>query len=220
MKKLFLFLFLFSTTHFISAQNEFYFSSDTVHTTSIQGVSLGAIAVLDLNSKYQKTYNYKLNLNYFNEISLAKRVTVGFDGGLIYNYNDYYRAISAYLGAEPRYYFSLNKRTSTYRGGLNSGWFFGLPVEVLTDIKAYTETVLYGSSGYGSGTKWEEYKITPFKNYQYTASLNAGYRYAITNHLFMEAGLGIGYIIYNSNFKLGHPYLKTGLKVAYTFNPK
>jgi len=179
------FLLLFSSTLF--AQNEVYFSDEKPQTISMQGLAASFQgSIIPDNSA-----GYALSLNYFYELRVMSKVTALFSGGFTGNFN--YTDLQ--IEAEPRYYFSLTERTSAKRGGLNSGWFISLPLNISSPL----------ISEYASFADYFNYKAT----------LNIGYRYPLTNKWFLEGKAGGGLMRNGGNEDL--TIYNATLKVAYTF---
>jgi len=213
-----------------NAQNEIYISVDSARTTSIKGISLCMTGKKYFTSRINFRTQY--DANYFYEKSIFKPATMLFYGGLSYyqiQKEDYHWDASGYssgtgldtynsnyllfsLSIEPRYYFSLNKRISERRGGLNSGWFIGLPLSF--------SFILNNPENYYHNVKNELVNIdlSLKDHFRYSAGLNMGYRYAITNKLFGEAVLGLNYINCNDYYEDEyHLSLYGKLLIGYTF---
>lgn len=213
----------------LEAQEEIYFSEDSTQTTTtLQGVSLSGkgnkyfTSLIELRTRYE--------MNYLYEKSFSKPITAVFNGFFSYHqvkkyYPEYYSGVSndnepTYnsdyllfgLRVEPRYYFSLNSRTSDKRGGLNSGWFVGLPLEVAVILN---KPQYYDHK---DGNTWVSNNDLTFKDrLKYSVGFNVGYRYAITNRLFAEATLGLNYLNMEDYFFSYHWSLYGKIALAYTF---
>ena len=215
MKKLSL---VFITLLFVLAvhsQTEVYFSRDTLKVKSLQGASVETNNFWELGRS--SSFNSLLEASYFYELRLADRVSLFMDAGLNTSFRKsgsvtvpMFSQLGIFMGVEPRYYLSLSQRKSALRGGLNSGWYVGVPLRALTDVipESY---YIYDGQTYDfvdSHFKLGEY-------IKYSAGFNIGYRHALTNKLFIEGAVGGAYQTYN--FKYGNFYLNGVLKLAYTF---
>ena len=214
----------------MEGQQEIYISSDPLQTTSIQGVSLSGEAKKYFTSLIAVRTRY--DLSYFYEKAIAEKTTILFEGGFSYyqirkEYFSLYNASTSYsnlnnkynsnnllfgLSIEPRYYFSLNQRATDKRGGLNSGWFIGLPLE-LSIILNKPASYYYNKDN----LLINDNKLSGKDRLKYTAGLNLGYRYAVTNNLFAEAALGLTYINNNDFYVDYHWALFGKVSLAYSF---
>ncbi len=154
--------------------------------------------------------NPELRADYFYEMPVFHVASVIFNGGLstkgryVRSYESpLFSNLHLHAGVEPRYYFSLTNRKSENRGGLNSGWFLALPLTINTAL-IYPD--IYSEFGI-SRPEFGEF-------INYSAGLNVGYRYALTNRMFLEGALG-GYF-QSINFRQGSFHVNALIKVAYT----
>lgn len=99
---------------------------------------------------------------------------------------------------------------SALRGGLNSGWYIAVLLRVLTDLVPASYYIYNGQTYQSVDSR---FKFGVF--IKYSAGLNIGYRYALTNSIFIEGAVGTGYQTYN--FKYGDFRVNGILKLAYTF---
>lgn len=209
--KIIILLFIASLPAF--GQKEVYFSDTVVANKKIQslhGIEVSAIPN-KLGNSFRSTFGDHFNISgyigYFYEGPIARTLSIIFTAGIhnvsymkiiyynynYYNLNDYtyersYKAIF-HIGAEPRWYYSFNKRYDIGKSRLNSGWFLGCPVSI-------------------------EY----FSNAQLHITPSLGFRQSLSNHLFLEAEAGVGTVRYlfelNKQFSFDH---FVSAKIAYTF---
>ena len=199
----------------VFGQKEVYFSDTVVANKkieSLQGIEVSAIPnKLDnsIGGFWGKHFNISGYIGYFYEAPIARTLSLKFTTGLhnvsynnkilgesydyYYNFNDYtykrsYLAIF-HIGAEPRWYYSFDKRYEIGKSKLNSGWFLGCPVS---------------------------YEYSSYSRLHITPSL--GFRQSISDHLFLEADAGVGVERYlfaiNKQFRFDY---FVSAKIAYTF---
>ena len=214
-KRIFLSLICFASLC-VSAQKELYFESgkeDSISITSLQGfyggvgLNFGSVGV-----------NGSFNIGYLNELKIGKTTSLILGASV---FNSVYRkytfpevtysessyaqstgigtysiayGIQLSLSAETRWYLNYKKRSIQGKDRtLNSGWFFGLPVEV-------TSSILNSD--------------TPL-NMELFIAPSLGFRRALTEKLYLEGAAGIGCFVYDFSILRPAPYLR--IKAAYTF---
>lgn len=229
-KKIIVLVFVFCHVFVLTAQKEIYISEDSTRTVTLQGISLNATGKKYFTSRI--SFRTQYDLNYFYETSISKPVTIMLYSGLSYypikkyrfnlsgtgasyttnsdKYNSNYLALN--LTIEPRYYFSLNKRTSERRGGLNSGWFIGLPLSVGIIINKPENYFIDENN-----EVINDNSLVLKNRIKYLGGLNIGYRYAITNKLFTEISSGMQYINNNDYYIDYHFSFNGKILLAYTF---
>lgn len=164
-------------------QKEVYFTDTNVANKKV--IPLQGIEVSFIPNKLGNTLKYAFGdyfnisgyIGYFYETPIARTWSMIFTAGIhnvlynkinytdSYNYTfekDYYGIF--HIGAEPRWYYSFDKRNEEGKTQLNSGWFLGCPISL-------------------------EY---PFGVLQMHMTPSLGFRHSLTNHLFLEAGAGAG----------------------------
>lgn len=219
MKRILFTITLLLVTIFASfAQKETFFADKTsapVSISNLQGITAEVEMKVYKNS-ISSAILFPVKISYFNEIKLGKTTSVLFSGGItglrsmldytIRPYDPitqtggdifdlkYGLGLQLSVAAEPRWYFNYKDRVMNGRNTrLNSGLYFGMPVELTT---------------------------TPLNSkVPLQLSLNLkptiGYRYAITNKMFVEASTGVSFTILHlkNSFK---PFC-AGLKLGYAF---
>ena len=220
----FLNLFIISS----KAQEEVFFDNSSLTTTSIQGVAL--------NSTIKKYFTERIGIrtaydaSYFYELKLAGRAVLSLSGGLMYyqvekhvldfdgfdsgyGYSSQYNSdyLLAVIGVEPRYYFSINQRRTEKRGGLNSGWFVGMPFNLSYVIN--NPKILQKKNG-----ELKDIDYLTFSNrIKYSVGVQFGYRHAVSNNLFAEMAVGLNYVNYNDWYSDYRLSVCAKVAVAYTF---
>lgn len=209
---------LLSFTFLISyAQKETYFADKTnipASITNLQGVS-AEVEMHMYPENYSPRSLFPVKISYFNEVKIGKTTSVMFTSGLTglhtildWSYsvdangviNPYSYKPTSGLGlqlsvaAVPRWYFALNKSISNGKNTkLVSGFYLGLPVELMTttlNSKTPVQLGLY---------------LKP----------SVGYRYSITDNIFVEASAGLLLdILHQQNS--AKPFC-AGLKLGYAF---
>jgi len=147
-----------------------------------------------------------LSIGFINELRMCHNISLILGGNIL---NSTYQKLNVInnqvvitttygvqlsLSAEARIYLDLEKRNlnGTFNK-LNSGWFIGLPVEITS---SYLNTSLPFSAGI---------LIAP----------SLGYRYALSDKMFLEAAGGLGLTLRSFRTFDAVPYLR--LKACYTF---
>jgi len=206
--KIIILLFIISLPVF--GQKEVFFTDTVVANKKIQ--SLHGIEVSAIPNKLGNSLKYAFGdhfnisgyIGYFCEAPIARTWSMIFTAGIHNVYydkiiiinNDYYsytfeKAYQAiiHIGAEPRWYYSFDKRYDIGKSKLNSGWFLGCPV----------------SYEYSSNSRLH---ITP----------SLGFRQSISDHLFLEAdaGAGVERYLFAINKQFSFDYFISA-KIAYTF---
>jgi hypothetical protein len=194
----------------ISAQKEVYFADkirDSISISSLKGVS-ASISTGDVQTISSLTFQYfnELKLNGTTSLTLGAGIinsvyikSISYpDGGYYYSSPviEYGYGIQFNVFAEPRWYFTYkNRYLKGAKTTLNSGWFIGLPLELNTSVLNSDK---------------------PFNPHLLVAP-TIGYRYALSNKLFIEGQLGCGFNNFlGSYYSFGvMPYLK--IKAAYIF---
>lgn len=196
-----LFIISFSIVYFINSfaqQNENVSSTshDSISVNNLHGIYMGG--GLSLAGSGSKTF---LSLGYLNEFNIKKNISVTLGGNII---NSIYQkrsniplstSVNAYgiqlsVSAEMRAY--LNWKNNNFNR-MNSGCFIGLPLEVFS---SYLNTKEQRSDGV---------MIAP----------SVGYRYALSNKIFMEAAAGLGLSLRTFQVFDALPYIR--LKACYRF---
>lgn len=209
-----LLLFIFLVSY---AQKETYFADKTSIPTSIpnlQGISAN-VEMQMYPENYSPRSIFPVTISYFNEVKLGKTTSVMFSGGLtgLHTVLDWSYSVDANgvidpysfqstsgiglqlsVGAAPRWYFALNNNVSNRKNKkIVSGFYLGLPVELMTttlNSKASVQLGLY---------------LKP----------SVGYRYSITDNIFVEASAGLLLdILHQQNS--AKPFC-AGLKLGYAF---
>jgi hypothetical protein len=87
------------------------------------------------------------------------------------------------FGAEPRWYWNFQKKAHAGKARLNSGWFLSLPLEVNFPQVA----MLYGPTIRYEKADW----ITEQIILLYSLGISTGYRFALSERLYLESSLEI-----------------------------
>ena len=169
------------------AQKEVFFtskSSDSISITSFNGLRIGSNFYISSGGSY-----IPIRVGYFDELKLGATSSLILSGDLLgsrsvksivsnnnaigYSYNQqfiYGFGLQLSVTAEPRWYFDFkNRALREYKTNLNSGFYVGLPIELFSNVINF---------GY-------QLQLNLFT----TPSL--GFRYAITNKIFVEANVGL-----------------------------
>ena len=210
MKRILLsFAIIISSFTSVSAQKELYFSDkdrDSISISDLQGFSF------DFADGHGITAG-GLTVSYFNEHKLSSTTSLILSGGITNSMyiksiinpvgDPYYSTrpqinygygLQINLLTEPRWYFTYkNRYLKGSKTALNTGWFIGLPFEMNSSVLNSTQPLCLNLF------------LVP----------TLGYRYALSNKLFLEAQAG-----YGLSFKYFHsfqslPYIK--IKAGYTF---
>ncbi|NDP20205.1 MAG: hypothetical protein GZ091_03885 [Paludibacter sp.] len=211
MKKMLISSLLLLSFFSLSAQKEVFFTTidkDSVSISSMQGIFIGPAA-------FHSGFGVSFDVGYFNEKRMTNSTSLIL-GGNIYlgkyiksilysgysNSNSFSRPIHEYgfgMGltafAEPRWYFTFKNRYEKGRNvKLNTGCFLGLPLELNTNTLFADSTKL---------------KLNLF------LSPIIGYRFAFSNHFFMETSAGLGISLFHLPEIQLNSYFR--IKAAYTF---
>jgi hypothetical protein len=222
-------------------QKEVFFTNipkDSIKVESLHGISIGTgidfLSTIQNLISNDKSYNVPLGISYFNEKRVAPTITfitgVGLnatfsksqlytqlsDGSYYYSYLDpkYKNTYSLHLsaGIETRWYFGYKRRYELGKASLNSGWYLSLPVSSGTKL-IDTDKTKYSSN---------------YINYVgFGASLNLGYRRAISKQWFLEGnvsllGISTSFSSVYTKLKFSSPYISypTGISLKATYNFK
>ena len=182
---------------------------DSVSVRNLQGLTFGVGTIVN-----ESGFTLAPNIGYFNEIKINKFSTLTLGGNLNGSFNNQYLHLTQIdqngystgttdqnkfglqlsVLCEPRLYLNaLNPNLTQKKTLLNSGWYVGIPIELITTniFSTYKPLQLYLS-----------------------APITIGYRKAINEKLFIEGSCGYG-IFTDFNSVIFTPNLK--VKLAYTF---
>ena len=199
------------------AQKETFFADKTSMPVSISNLQ-GITAEVEMQM-YGKNYSprtlFPVKISYFNEIKLGKSTSLMLSGGLsalntvLKSYREFNAdgtvdpysirttsgiGLQLSIAVAPRWYFALNKATSSGKDAkLVSGFYFGLPLELMSSVLN------------------SEAKATLFLHTKPTV----GYRCAMNKHLFAEVSAGVS--INRTYFKQYVKPFFADFKIGYAF---
>jgi len=204
------FLVLFSTL--VCAQKEVYFESiDSAHmkVRSFHGVEMGLLPYKTRMDPFQlDKFSLSGYIGYAYEKAVAKTWTLRLTAGLHTVYGDNIRItpsnqgewvkqtdLIGQVGVEPRWHYTFKQRYASGRGGLNAGWFLGMPLSMELsynrDYAVYNKTL----------------RLLP----------TWGYRSSLTPRLYWECAAGVGGYWYLSQYtNLMAPQLDYSLRLGLT----
>lgn len=197
----------------VSAQKEIYFETiDSAHmkVRSFHGVDVGILPYKTKMNPFQfDKFSLSGYLGYAYEKAVAKTWTLRLTAGLHTVYGDNVRItpdnqvawvkqtdLIGKVGIEPRWHYTFKQRFAAGQGGLNAGWFLGIPLSM---------------------------ELSYNKNYAvYTKTLNLlptwGYRSSLTPHLYWECSAGVGVYWYlGQSTNLLDPRLDYSLRLGLTY---
>jgi len=195
------------------AQKEVYFEPiDSTHkkVRSFHGVELG---ILPYKTRMDPFHFDKFSLSgyvgYVYEQAVAPTWTLRWTAGLHTVYGDNIRItpdnqvvwvkqtnLIGQVGVEPRWHYGFNQRYAAGKGGLNAGWFLGLPLSM---------------------------ELSYTKNYAaYTKTLHLlptwGYRSSLSPRLYWECAVGVGgYWTLGRYTRILEPDLDYSLRLGLTY---
>lgn len=189
----------------IMAQKELKASDSTVfNVNSLKGVELKIELPYAPYYEPYSSIGAPLHFNYVNEKALSSSSTlllkagINIRPGVFYedttiNFEtdpsrktDYKVAFCSFgfnIGAEPRWYWNFQKRAHARKLKLNSGWFLSLPLEINFPQVA----MLYGPTIRYEKPDW----ITEQLIILYSAGISTGYRFALSDKLYLESSMEI-----------------------------
>lgn len=202
MKKITFLIFLFTSITGYS-QKEIYFTSSREDSITISSLHF-------LNAEIASNFNQSgistsINTGYFYELKITKKSVLLTGINLINSIYSYYPDLSnpnvhehkyglqLSVQAEPRWYIDYNKRVINGKNSrLNTSWYLGIPVTLATNYLL----------------------INPDINLNLITSGIVGFRYALSENLFIDSSAGIG--LYTDFILISPaPYFK--LKLGYCF---
>lgn len=202
MKKIIFLIFLFTSIAGYS-QKEIYFTSSKEDSITIS--SLQFLNVEIASNFNQSGISTSINTGYFYELKITKNSTLLTGINLINSVYSYYPdlnnlnvhenkyGLQLSIQVEPRWYIDYKKRVINGKNSkLNTSWYLGLPVTLATNYLS----------------------INPNINFNWITSGIVGFRYALSENLFIDSSAGIG-LYTDFNLISPAPYYK--LKIGYCF---
>jgi len=196
----------------VSAQKEVYFETiDSAHmkVRSFHGVEVGLLPYKTRNDPFQfDKFSLSGYVGYAYEKAMAKTWTLRLTTGIHTVYGDlritpsnqWEWVMQPYLigqvGVEPRWHYTFKQRYAAGRGGVNAGWFLGLPLSMELSYNSYYAVYL------------KTLQLLP----------TWGYRSSLTPHLYWECAAGVGGYWYLGQYtKLLDPQLDYSLRLGLTY---
>ncbi|HKL92444.1 MAG TPA: hypothetical protein VJ871_04100 [Bacteroidales bacterium] len=213
MKHRIIIFFLFLCCALVYAQKEVYFEtidSAYMKVRSLHGVEVGVLPYKTKMDPFRfDRFSLSGYVGYAYEKAVAPTWTLRFTAGLHTVYGDNLRLTPdnqvewvkqtdriGQVGLEPRWHYTFKQRYVAGRGGLNAGWYLGLPLSM---------------------------ELSYNKNYAvYIKTLHLlptwGYRSSLTPRLYWECAAGVGrYWFIGRNIMILHPDLDYSLRLGLTY---
>lgn len=196
----------------VSAQKEVYFENiDSAHmkVRSFHGVEVGVLPYKTKIDPFRfDWFSLSGYVGYAYEKAMAKTWTLRLTAGLHTVYGDlritpsnqWEWVMQPYLigqvGVEPRWHYTFKQRYAAGQGGLNAGWFLGLPLSMELSYNSYYAVYL------------KTLHLLP----------TWGYRSSLTPRLYWECAAGVGGYWYLSQYtNLLAPRLDYSLRLGLTY---